>query len=495
MKPEKIVLPSDRPDQSFLLRFPREDSDPRPAVLVIPGGGYHAVCEDTEGSPVARRFDAMGFRTFVLSYRIAPCPVGAPLEDARAALRLIREHAAEWGVKPDEIAACGFSAGGHLAGSLGIFLPPEERPNGLVLCYPVVTAREKTADGKPLAHGNSSRSYYGHQDLTEAERAAFSLDENVDAAVPPTFLWTTPEDTLVPMENSFRLARALHAAGRPCELHVFPHGPHGMQLGYGRSDIAQWPSLAAAFLRDTCGFRLPPAPGETRRTVVLTFDDAVKNHLDFVAPLLRRYGFGATFFITRFSDEWRQKYDPATLLTQADVKALSDQGFEIGNHTWNHACGMDDLDDATAAAEFDRLDAWLAEAGVPQPVVYAYPGGPYSAKGAALAKARGYIGARSTAQSGGFRIWNPAADDPFSIPHILLQHGSDWDFYHAFADANGPLDPTLVPVFVTHGVPDRNHPWVNTEPGELETFLAFLAGHGCRVIGLAQALREFGPRV
>ena len=266
MDTETIRLWPDSDIPSTLVRHIRPDLISRPAVLVIPGGGYGVVCEETEGSPIANRFDELGYQTFVLSYRVSPAnPWPATYDDAVRAMRLVRGHAAEWGVIPDSIAACGFSAGGHLAASLGTVAPHcstaragdrfdavRATPDAMVLCYPVILSG-------PLAHQGSVRNLFGGAAAPSAEQEAlFSLDRQVADDTPPAFLWTTVEDTVVPMENSVAFFRAMRAHGRVCELHVFPHGQHGMQLGYGRRDIALWPSLADAFLRDSCGFR-PPA--------------------------------------------------------------------------------------------------------------------------------------------------------------------------------------------------------------------------------------------
>ncbi len=220
--------------------------------------------------------------------------------------------------------------------------------------------------------------------------------------------------------------------------------------------------------------------------IVLTFDDACRSHLDTVAPLLQRHGFGATFFITRFGDEWRAK-NGGTLLGASDVRALSDMGFEIGNHTWSHASKMDSLDDDAAAEEIDRLDRWLADAGVPAPDLYAYPGGPYSAKGEAAVRARGYLCARSCIA----RAWNPVTDDPFRIPAFPVTEDGDWDLFRALAEARPDVVPAgTIPVLVFHGVPDRVHPWVNTEPDTFGKYIELLDSLGVQCIGLGAALRE-----
>ena len=499
MQTETIPLWSaSRGIPSVLVRHIRDDKTPRPAVLVIPGGGYSVVCDSTEGVPIANRFDELGYQTFVLHYRVigdrpanpdVPYPPMAALQDAVRAMRLIRANADAWGAVPSAIAVCGFSAGGHLAAALGTISDAVDAANGdqfdaespvpdaLILCYPVILSDR-------FGHKGSRDNFFGRP-TTPAEDALFSLDRHVTEATPPAFLWTTPEDTLVPMENSMAFFDAMRGHGRPCDLHVFAHGPHGMQLGYGRHDIANWPQMASDFLRDTCGFRLPdaPCPG----TVVLTFDDCPKSHLRRVAPLLREYGFGATFFITRFSDDWRAEHGD-TLLSLEEIRRLSDMGFEIGNHTWSHSGDLDSLSPAEAAAQIDRLDDWLASGGIPRPRVFAYPGGPYRPGIVPILRERGYVAARTA--DGGLPAWRPALDDPFRLPARPIAEGADHAFHQLMHGPNPDDVPTdAVPVYVFHGVPDRVHPWVNTEPATFAKFLAFLHGRGYRCTSLSDVLK------
>ena len=123
-----------------------------------------------------------------------------------------------------------------------------------------------------------------------------------------------------------------------------------------------------------------------RKTVILTFDDAVTSQYTSVAPLLKRLGFGATFFICRFNDEWRKQHSEY-LLSAEQIRELDRMGFEIGNHTWNHP-DLRTCDAATIARELDDLNAFLAEAGVAKPVSFAYPGGPFAANAVSSARAR-----------------------------------------------------------------------------------------------------------
>lgn len=182
-----------------------------PAMLICPGGGYCFV-SDREAEPLALACLAKGYSAFVLRYSVAPnAQYPTQLRQAEAALRYIREHATQWHIHPDHVAVMGFSAGGHLAGCLATM--GQVRPNAAVLCYPVITAGE-----------------YAHRDSFTALGQDVSLEECVDDKTPPTFLWHTCEDNLVPVENSLLMATALRKKKIPVELHIFQDGPHGLSL-------------------------------------------------------------------------------------------------------------------------------------------------------------------------------------------------------------------------------------------------------------------------
>lgn len=241
--------------------YPLPDRKERPAILVIPGGGYGCVCEATEGEPIARHFNQLGFHAFVLHYRVAPHRFPEPQQDAFRAIRLIRANAERWGVLPHQLAVCGFSAGGHLAASTGIMTgdnvnadagdaadAQKMRPDALILCYPVISFTDHPHEG-------SGRNLLG--DRFDDLKERFSLEKRVTPQTPPVFLWHTAEDAVVPCENSVQMAMALRRENLPFSLHIFPHGPHGMLLGEGTPDIVQWPEMAKRFLIRTCGFTVP----------------------------------------------------------------------------------------------------------------------------------------------------------------------------------------------------------------------------------------------
>ena len=210
---------------------------PRRAVVVFPGGGY-SMLSAREAEPIAAKFLAAGFATFILRYSVGEKAKDfAPLKEAALGVAYVRQHAAEFNVDPDYIFTCGFSAGGHAAGAIGVYwnhpavrevLGPDTpaetaRPTGMILCYPVIT-------GGPLAHQHSVQRWCGTENLTDEQRDVFSLEKHVDGTTPPAFLWHTFTDNCVPVENSLMMANALQKAGVPFEMHIYPAGHHGLSL-------------------------------------------------------------------------------------------------------------------------------------------------------------------------------------------------------------------------------------------------------------------------
>ncbi len=207
----------------------------RPLVLVCPGGAYEFVC-CREGEPIALQFLTAGCHAAVLWYDISVQGVAHPQEllELAQATAYIREHAEEYMIDKDKIIVAGFSAGGHLAASLGCFWHTDwlaqatgmkkeaYQPNGLVLAYPVITSGE-------FAHRGSFVNLMGANASQELEEQ-LSLEKQVTENMPPVFMWHTFEDDAVPLENSLMFAVALRKAGVNFEYHVFPHGGHGYAL-------------------------------------------------------------------------------------------------------------------------------------------------------------------------------------------------------------------------------------------------------------------------
>jgi acetyl esterase/lipase len=208
---------------------------------VLPGGGYAGQAPH-ESEPVARWLNGLGIAAFVLDYRVAPERHPAPLLDAKQAMRFIRSSFA---VDPGRIGVLGFSAGGHLAATLSAGTPvtgdqTDDRPDLAVLCYPVISFLEVPESG-------SMRNLLG-PDPDESDRELLSPERHIDARTPPTFLWHTADDEAVDVNNSLLYGKNLAERGIPFELHVFPHGKHGLGLGPDDRAVGQWTGLCAEWL-------------------------------------------------------------------------------------------------------------------------------------------------------------------------------------------------------------------------------------------------------
>lgn len=241
MKIETLYMfPQDA--QAHLITYIRDNpaemnNDPRPAMLICPGGGYQWT-SDRESEPVALQFLARGYNVFVLKYSVAEMASNLrPLLEAALAIKHIREHAKEYNINPNKVYIMGFSAGGHLACSMGVYwnLPDVKsaigdsidtqicRPDAMVLCYPVVTATCPT-------HLGTLHNFCGTETPNEELIDLFSLDLHVDSNTPPSFIWHTETDNAVPVQNSKNFAAALEKTGVKHELVLFPEGYHGLSL-------------------------------------------------------------------------------------------------------------------------------------------------------------------------------------------------------------------------------------------------------------------------
>ena len=233
----------------------------RPAIVVIPGGGY-TMRAFHEAYPIAWKMIGFGYHAFILHYSVAPSRYPVAVLQLAEAIRQIRRHADEWHVDPDAIVVLGFSAGAHLAASLATgwkndpvfaehgYEPEQIRPNGLVVGYPVITAFP------PAAEKNSFITLLGSKEKASDPvwQERLSVERHVDAGCPPVFDWHTAADGYVSPLNSLLLAQACLKAGVPVELHIFPHGDHGLGLGTKETqtggnpativpDVQVWPDL------------------------------------------------------------------------------------------------------------------------------------------------------------------------------------------------------------------------------------------------------------
>ncbi len=208
---------------------------PRDAMLIMPGGAYHGLSE-REAEPIAFAYLANGINAFVLHYGIDESAVfPSQLLNAASAFKHIKENAEKYHINPNRIFVIGFSAGGHLAGSLltlhklaeeKLSLPENYlKPRGAVLSYPVITAYDKT-------HSASFANLFKKpfSELSEEEKTIASIEKNITAQTSPAFIWHTSEDRGVPIHGSLRVAEAYYNVGTPVELHIYPYGPHGVSL-------------------------------------------------------------------------------------------------------------------------------------------------------------------------------------------------------------------------------------------------------------------------
>ena len=227
------------------------------AVLVIPGGSYEFHAFDNEGLEQARWLNALGVTAFILDYRLPAEGWGGradvPLQDAQRAIRVIRRDAARLGVDPARVGALGFSAGGHLCGSLAtrhaesVYAPVDAadrlsaRPDIAGLVYPVVTLMG------PATHGGSRDNLLGADAPVEA-REHRSVERRVDADTPPLFLVHAQDDGAVPVANSIMLYQAMTDHKRPAEMHLFDQGGHGFGVRLATDMPGSiWPRLFGRF--------------------------------------------------------------------------------------------------------------------------------------------------------------------------------------------------------------------------------------------------------
>lgn len=237
----------------------RPDRPNGATVLITPGGGYRWVVVDKEGYEMARWLTARGFTAFVLFYRLpgedwASGP-DTPLADAQRAMRLIRHRARDFAIDPEQVAAMGFSAGGHVCADLAarfaarVYDPVDAadklsaKPHSAAPCYPVVSM------DAAIAHPGSRALLLGPNPSPERE-AAHSPDRNVPADAPPHFLLHAEDDEVVPVDNTLRLHAALRVRKVPVEMHLFANGGHGFGLrkAIGKP-VEAWPDLWRAWAR------------------------------------------------------------------------------------------------------------------------------------------------------------------------------------------------------------------------------------------------------
>jgi acetyl esterase/lipase len=253
----------DKPSLTVFL--PLAANATKTAVVVAPGGSYTHLSMEKEGYAIARWLNERGVAAFVLQYRLGPKyhhPV--ELEDAQRAIRMVRANAAEYGIAADRVGMWGFSAGGHLAATVGtkfdagkadasdVVERQGSKPDFLILAYPVITFHE------PDLHRPSLKNLLGDTP-DPALVDSLSAETQVTKETPPTFLFATTKDPTVPVENSLDFYRALERAGVPAELHLFDYANHGCGLCGSIVPLSAWPAQLRNWLVQR-GWIPPNAP-------------------------------------------------------------------------------------------------------------------------------------------------------------------------------------------------------------------------------------------
>ena len=227
------------------------------AFIVCPGGGYRSLAPH-EGEPFAKWLNSQGIAAFVLKYRLTTdgYHVPAALLDAARAMRLVRSHAAVWGIDAKRIGMIGSSAGGHLtatlitqfdAGKADDADPIERassRPDVAVLCYGFILFDVPDAEREERFLGSNG---------TPEQKKLLSPRLNVRTDTPTTFIWQTVEDEKVPVNNAFAFAEALREKGVPFDLHLYQKGKHGLGIGTKDGDPAKmhpWTKDCAFWLKE-----------------------------------------------------------------------------------------------------------------------------------------------------------------------------------------------------------------------------------------------------
>ena len=227
------------------------------------------------------------------------------------------------------------------------------------------------------------------------------------------------------------------------------------------------------------------------KSVVLTFDDAVKSHRTFVAPLLKDLHFQATFFVTHL---WMDDLD--NFMTWREIAEIHGLGFEIGNHAWTHGDFSTPRGASHLAGELALTENELQKVGVPRPVSFAYCGNNFGPEAFRVLRDAGYRFSRRglppEAEYGKLQVG--ATFDPYKHHPLLIPSTGDaypnWTFEH-FERVLAEAREGQAVILQFHGVPDRAHPWVHTPPESFERYMAYLKKHGFRVL----ALRDLEPFV
>ncbi len=239
---------------SMTIYFPDTLKKNTPAAIICPGGGYKGQAVKSEGSEMALWLNKQGIIGVVLKYRLPNEKSNIPLADAKRAIKVLRANAKKWKINKNKIAVIGFSAGGHLASTLGTHFDEgnkdatdsiehfSSRPNLMALFYPVITMSELNIKTQ------SRKNLLGEQP-TEESIKLYSNELHISKKTPPTILFLSDNDSTVPPENSIMFYSALKAKKIPSAMYIFPKGGHGWGMRQNFEFSEEWRRLMLNWLR------------------------------------------------------------------------------------------------------------------------------------------------------------------------------------------------------------------------------------------------------
>ena len=200
--------------------LPRKSDKPSKAVVVCPGGGYAMLATMHEGIMWNFFFGRENVATIMVTYRLPHGNHEVPASDVYQAIRIVKEHAKEWNIDPNQIGVMGSSAGGHLASTVATHAADDVRPAFQILFYPVITM------DKRYTHMGTHDNLIG-KDATPEMETLYSNEKQVTEKTPRAFIVLADDDDVVPSINSAWYFAALKDHGVPANMHVYPTGGHG----------------------------------------------------------------------------------------------------------------------------------------------------------------------------------------------------------------------------------------------------------------------------
>ena len=259
---DKIIKVSNVQKPTIEVYLPKKEIANGKAVVIFPGGGYGFIAYDWEGINIAKFLNTKGIAGIVVKYRLPnskslKVSSNAPLQDAQRAIRLVRSNAKKWNINSDELGILGFSAGGHLASTLGTHFNDEiykakdkidsisAKPSFMALVYPVITFVKEE-----YVHKGSRNNLLQNLVASEASKKQFSAELNITKETPKTFLVHATDDSAVPVENSLLMYSALKNKGVPVQMHIYESGGHGFALGLKNKKLSNWTNLLVNWINN-----------------------------------------------------------------------------------------------------------------------------------------------------------------------------------------------------------------------------------------------------